>query len=162
MSTTATRGDATGQRDWLGALRRYLVFVLLANFVWEVLQLPLYTLWREGTPGEIAFAVVHCTGGDLLIALSSLAAALVVTGRPAWPRERFWPVAGVALAIGVGYTIFSEWLNLVVRASWAYSELMPVVPPFGTGLSPLLQWIVIPLAGLWWARGGRVVRHAGP
>ena len=26
---------------------------------------------------------------------------------------------------------------------------MPLVPPFGTGLSPLLQWIFIPLAVVW-------------
>ncbi len=46
----------------------------------------------------------------------------------------------------VGYTVFSEWLNVRVRRSWAYAELMPVLPVVGTGLSPLLQRIVI--AGL--------------
>jgi len=50
------------------------------------------------------------------------------------------------------YTIFSEWLNIVVRASWAYSPLMPVVHLINIGLSPLLQWIVIPAAALYAAR----------
>lgn len=54
--------------------------------------------------------------------------------------------------VRVGYTIFSEWLNIVVRKSWQYSELMPVVPFIDTDLSPLLQWIIIPNLGLWWAR----------
>jgi len=49
-----------------------------------------------------------------------------------------------AIAIGVGYTIFSEWLNIVVRQAWAYRDIMPVVPVLNVGLSPLLQWIVIP------------------
>ncbi|GAB4511549.1 MAG: hypothetical protein RLO08_14905 [Parvibaculaceae bacterium] len=137
---------------WLNALRRYLVFVAVANLVWETLQLPLYTIWTDGTPGEIAFAVAHCTAGDLLIALASLAAGLVVAGNQFWPSRRFWEVAAIAVVLGVGYTVFSEWLNLVVRKSWAYSDLMPVVPVIGTGLSPLMQWIVIPMCGFLFAR----------
>ena len=46
----------------------------------------------------------------------------------------------------------SHSLNIVIRQSWAYSDLMPVVPVIDTGLSPLLQWIVVPLAGFWFAR----------
>ena len=42
---------------WLSALRYYLACILLANLLWEILQLPLYTIWTEGTPAEIAFAV---------------------------------------------------------------------------------------------------------
>src|SRR5215467_10683065 len=34
----------------------------IGHFFWEVAQLPLYTLWRTGTPREIAFALFHCTG----------------------------------------------------------------------------------------------------
>src|SRR5205807_9351338 len=50
------------------------------------------------------------------------------------------------LILGVAYTAFSEWLNIVVRQSWAYSERMPLIPLFGfrIGLSPLLQWIIVP------------------
>jgi hypothetical protein len=55
-----------------------------------------------------------------------------------------------SLIVGIAYTIFSEWLNVVVRASWDYSELMPVVSALGLhiGVSPLLQWIVVPTAAL--------------
>jgi hypothetical protein len=60
-------------------------------------------------------------------------------------------VAAAAVALGVGYTVFSEWLNTAVRSGWAYSDLMPVVPILGTGLSPLAQWLVVPLAAFWWA-----------
>ena len=85
--------------------------------------------------------------------------ALLGVGSGAWPDERFWPVAAVTIALGVSYTIFSEWLNIVVQAAWAYSDLMPIVPLFGlkVGLFPLLQWIVLPLLAFGWAR-----RSAGP
>ena len=59
----------------------------------------------------------------------------------------------MTLLLGVGYTIYSEWVNVSVRASWAYSELMPIVPVIGTGLAPLLQWFVIPTVALWLAVG---------
>ncbi len=64
-------------------------------------HLSLCTTWRSGTPGELAFAVLHCTGGDVLIALSCLLGALLVTGSPGWPRGSFGRVAAIALAVGV-------------------------------------------------------------
>ena len=51
------------------------------------------------------------------------------------------------MIFGLAYMLFSEWLNVVVRASWAYSERMPAITLFGLtiGLSPLLQWVVVPV-----------------
>jgi hypothetical protein len=139
------KGDAP---TWLAALRAYFCAVPAGNLIWETLHLPLYTIWKTGTLKEQAFAVIHCTLGDLLIAVSTLTLALVVAGNNDWPQRRFWPVAILTIVLGVGYTIFSEWLNVVVRASWAYSDWMPVITLFGLriGLSPLLQWIVVPAA----------------
>jgi len=139
---------------WLSGLRAYLGFVLVGNLTWEVLHLPLYTIWTTGSGEEKAFAVFHCTLGDLLIALSTLTVALILVGDPAWPRLRFWPVAILTIIFGVGYTAFSEWLNVVARASWAYSDRMPVIALAGQrfGLSPLVQWIVVPAAAFAFAR----------
>ncbi len=136
----------------LEALRRYFAVIIPANLVWEFAHMPLYTIWNEGSWGEIVFAAFHCTGGDILIAMSALMLALMLAGR-GWPhgppaRQR---VPVLALVFGLGYTLFSEWLNIVIRAAWAYSDLMPIIPVLDAGLSPVLQWIVIPMAGFWWA-----------
>lgn len=139
--------------SWLTVLRRYVWFLVLANLAWEFAQLPLYTIWWEGTTAEIVFAAVHCTGGDLLIALTALLGALVLAGRPGWPRERFGPVAGIAVVSGVAYTIFSEWLNTEIRGSWAYTDFMPRLPLIGSGVAPLAQWLILPWLGLVWAAG---------
>lgn len=145
--------------DWPRALRVHLGTIALGDLAWEAAHLPLYTIWRTGTPGEKAFAVVHCTGGDLLIALACLALALVLAGESAWPARAHRRVAALTIGFGVAYTIFSEWLNITVRGTWAYSDLMPVVPIIDTGLSPLLQWIVVPLLALHFAR--RAARAPG-
>ena len=136
---------------WVLALRRYFMLIVPAHLVWEFLQLPLYTIWHEGTANEILFAVVHCTGGDILIASSTLLLSLLLAGS-GWPenRDAFRRIAAMTVAFGVGYTVFSEWLNTEVQENWAYAEAMPVLPVIGTGLSPLLQWVVIPSLGFWW------------
>ena len=143
--TNAVHTEASG--SWLRFLRCYLVVIVAVNLAWETIQLPLYTIWMTGTLWEQAFAVLHCTLGDLLIALAALTSALVIAGDDGWPTNRFRAVAFVAILFGFGYTIFSEWLNVVVRRAWSYSEWMPVISAFGLniGASPLLQWIVVPL-----------------
>jgi hypothetical protein len=146
---------------WLTALRWYLVTIALGNLAWEFAQLPLYTIWNTGSTGDIVFAAAHCTGGDILIATAALVFALLLWGA-GWPmaRDIYRRVAALTVVFGLAYTIFSEWLNVVVRKSWAYSELMPIVPIVDAGLSPLLQWIVVPLTAFWWVNK-RLSAHQG-
>ena len=144
---------------WLRALRVYVPFVAAANLLWETAHLPLYTVWQDGTAAYLAFVVAHCTGGDLLIAFAALGLALLVAGDSAWPLRRFREVAVLTTGLGVAYTIFSEWLNLVIQKNWAYSDLMPVIPVIDVGLSPLLQWIVIPVSGMALAGRAALVRN---
>ncbi len=131
---------------WLLGLRVYLGVILVGSLIWEVLHLPLYTIWTAGALREQAFAAGHCTLGDLLIAASTLTLALLLVGDRRWPRERFWPTAILTIGFDLVYTVFSEWLNVVARAAWTYSDWMPIVSIAGleVGLSPLLQWIVVP------------------
>lgn len=134
--------------------RRYLPWLAGLSLAWEVVQLPLYTIWEEGSAGWIAFAVAHCTAGDILIGLVCLVAALVIT-RARSLRHWNWAAIGVLIAaLGVAYTAWSEWANTLVRASWAYSRWMPTLALGGAelGLSPLLQWLVVPPLALRLAR----------
>jgi hypothetical protein len=137
---------------WLIVLRRYALAIVLGNLAWEIAQLPLYTIWYESDAGKILFAAVHCTGGDVLIAGAALLASLLVLGDPRWPSRSYHTVATAAVLGGLGYTVYSEWLNTEVRGSWAYTEWMPRLPVVGTGLSPLAQWLVVPPLAFWWAR----------
>lgn len=146
----AQRIGASG--EWLSVLRRYLAVIAVGNLAWEFAQLPLYTIWHDGTSRQIAFAALHCTGGDVLIAGAALLGALLVAGTREWPHDRFAAVAVLTLIGGLGYTVFSEWLNTEIRGSWAYTETMPRLPLIGTGIAPLAQWIVIPLVAFWWGR----------
>jgi hypothetical protein len=159
--TARQRLDTSDSGPWLSTLRRYLLFVIPANLAWEIGHVPLYTIWKDGTRGEIAFAVIHCTGGDAMIASLSLLGTLLLFGGRDWPYQRYLAVAVPTVLAGAAYTVFSEWHNTEVRNSWAYSGYMPRLPGLGTGLSPFLQWIIIPIAGFWWARPRRA-EQTGP
>jgi len=138
-------------------LARYVPFLAVGNLIWEALQLPFYTLWREDDPRAQLFAIVHCTAGDVMIGTASLLTAVMLFGRHDWPRAAHGPVLGMAMVAGLAYTVFSEWLNTMVTMGWQYADSMLRLPPFGTGIAPLLQWIVIPPVAysLAYALGGR-------
>ena len=139
MAVGARPGSAAMAIAW-----RYLGLLLIANLAWEVVQLPLYTLWTEASAGEIAWAVLHCTAGDGVIGAVSLGLAWLVTAAWGWPARGFGRVALAATAFGVVVTVALEWLNVELWRNWAYAAAMPRLPPLGTGLSPLLQWLLLP------------------
>ena len=143
---------------WLPAIRRYLVATAIGHLAWEVAHLPLYTLWQSGSRWELTFAVLHCTAGDVLIAAMSLIAALVLVGTARWPHARFWRVACCTMLAGFGYTLWSEYLNTVIRQTWTYTDAMAVLPWLGVGVTPLLQWVVVPAVALWLAGRTAIAR----
>jgi len=53
------RMEQEHRAEWPQALRRYLGVSIVANLVWEMLQLPLYTVWATGTRKQQAFAVAR-------------------------------------------------------------------------------------------------------
>ena len=138
--------------NWLPAMRGTMIRLVPAMLAWEIVQLPLYTLWRDGTAWELAFAVLHCTAGDALIALAALSWALVIVAAPQWPEQGFGRVLAATVVIGLVYTAYSEWLNVEIRGSWAYAAAMPRLPILGTGVGPLLQWALLPPLALAGAR----------
>ena len=146
------------RQTWSILLYRYVPWLAGLSLVWEVLQTPLYTLWMEEPPAYVAFSIVHCTGGDVLIGSASLLLALIL-GREGAPAQWHWRrIAVLLLLMGAGYTIFSEWLNTSLDR-WTYSDLMPTLKAAGMeiGLSPLLQWLLLPPLALHLARRGAAI-----
>lgn len=79
-----------------------------------------------------------------MIAGLSLLVALAIAADVTWPERGAFRIWLFLLILGVGYTVYSEWLNVNVRKSWAYAPAMPLLPGLGTGLAPLLQWVIVP------------------
>jgi hypothetical protein len=131
------------------ALKQTLLWAalgLLPNLLWELGQLPLYTLVDEQNGTRVAYAVGHCTLGDMSIAAVSFVLTSAMLGDTHWPARRPWRGAAIVIGLGLAYTVFSEWYNVYQVASWAYSPRMPLIA--GLGLSPLPQWLLMPVVTL--------------
>ncbi len=128
------------------ALRRLALWALLAaglHSLWEFAQLPLYALWDDPDRGRVARYVLHCLAGDVLIAVTTFLLTAIVFRDLDWPRRRPWSAGAFLLALGLAFTAASEWVNVYVLNAWAYKDSMPLVA--GIGLTPLLQWVAVPL-----------------
>lgn len=78
--------------------------------------------------GGIALMVLHCAAGDMLIALATVAAALLAVGSLSWPTQQFAAVMLGTVTLSVITTIAVEYLGTIVWHFWAYTEAMPTLP----------------------------------
>ena len=146
-ATTGVRRHVIGPVEMAGILAgaglwSTIAFVL--NLTWEIAHVRLYTIWGAADGMSVALALLHCSLGDVVIALALFALAGIVLRRADWPASRPW-VGGAIVMIGaVAFTAWSEWYNVYRAGNWGYTASMPMI--FGIGLSPLLQWSFLPRA----------------
>lgn len=121
----------------------FCFFAFFLNFFWEVVHTYFYTL-KESPFETMLYGWLHCTLGDVMISLGSFWLVSLVT------RSRRWLLILnkvnflCFIMLGTVYTVFSEWANVRVFKSWDYNEMMPMIPLTGIGLTPVLQWVVVP------------------
>ena len=135
------------------------IFAFLLNFVWELMQMPLFTGFADFQYYQVILNCMKATFGDVVISLVAFAGACLIA------RSRMWIIltknSGVVafLAIGLVITIVFELLATGPLNRWEYGELMPMVPVIGVGVSPVAQWIILPLLRLWFVK--RQIIHGG-
>ena len=123
----------------------------LLNFFWEVIQTYFYTL-KDSAFHTMLYGWLHCTFGDVIITIVSFWAVSILS------RSRRWflklnPLNYTGfILIGLVYTFFSEMVNVQIFKSWNYNEYMPIVPWMKVGLTPVLQWLIIPSIAILFVR----------
>jgi hypothetical protein len=117
-------------------------FAFVLNLMWEIAHVRLYTIWMQADGPAISWAVLHCSLGDAVIALTMFALAGIALRRVDWPASQPWTGSAIFVAGAVVFTAWSEWHNVYRVGGWGYTESMPTI--FGIGLSPLLQWLILP------------------
>jgi hypothetical protein len=121
----------------------FISWSFFLNFFWEVVQTYFYTL-KDSPFRTMLYGWIHCTLGDVLLTLL-----------PFWfismmSRNRRWFLSLNRLnfiglmTIGVVSTVISERVNVHILKSWAYNQSMPIIPWLNVGLTPILQWVIIP------------------
>lgn len=129
-----------------------VVFSFLLHFVWEFIQAPTYSGMVEMNHWDGIKLCTSATIGDVGFALSAFWIVSIVSRTRWWFfKPAPWQIL-LFVAIGIALTISFEYYYTNISLRWTYSDLMPLVPPFGTGLSPLLQWLIIPPLVLWFMK----------
>ncbi|MGH6610461.1 MAG: hypothetical protein ACRECQ_09400 [Burkholderiaceae bacterium] len=145
-------------RRWLAVTElpefNVAVFAFLLNYPWEFSQVPLFGGMADAPHWSAIQRCALAALGDIVIMLIAYWLVALIA------RSRHWIAAPTAahltmfVAVGVAITILIE--HLALRgwwfSGWDYSPLMPVIPGIGVGLSPLAQWLVLPLLTVWFVR----------
>lgn len=121
---------------------RWMGLAVLLHGLWETAHLPLYVLWDDPDTVRMVRYVLHCLAGDVLITVGVYLLTAIVFRDFDWPMRQPGTAGSFMLATGLGYTVLSEWYNVYRLGAWAYQPAMPLIA--GIGLTPLLQWIVVP------------------
>jgi len=118
-----------------------IAFSFLLNFAWEMLQMPLYEGMELNMQTAIFCGLASLTD-TLMVLLLYYAFSLIY-------KEFFWvqhfELKRISILIVVGATgaILAEMLHLS-SGSWKYSRSMPKIPVMNVGLSPVLQFMILP------------------
>lgn len=127
-------------------MRRLFAIALTAyalHFGWEMAQMSLFTPMERLPFWQATAWCARAAGWDVVISAVAYVAAALATRSILWPRRRTALPVAIYFLAGLGITIAIErWAVSVGR--WEYREAMPAIA--GVGLTPLLQWIVIPAA----------------
>ncbi|MDZ4134609.1 MAG: hypothetical protein U1D06_03305 [Paracoccaceae bacterium] len=129
-----------------------LILSFPMHFTWEFLQAPLFSSMQAATHMDGIRICLQAALGDMGIVLAAYWAVSILTGTRQWvsrPSRRaivVWLVVGLAITIGI------EFFSTEIIGRWNYGASMPRLPLIGTGIAPLLQWIVVPMLVLWYMR----------
>lgn len=140
-------------KNWRSTPEIQLIMLALPlELLWEIAQFPLYKVWQEGDWSYILYGLAHCTLGDLLILLVVYWLVALLNRNRYWYQRSIFLNGLLFTVFGTAYTIYSEIINVRVRGTWEYTELMPIVPVIDIGGMPFLQWVLIPPVLLWLMR----------
>jgi hypothetical protein len=129
------------------------LFGFLLSFPWEMLQAPLYAGLAEAPHWSATLHCLAATLGDCLLFIITFAVMAEINRSRHWIRTATFSQILWFTAIGLTTTMVIEAAGLRgIGWNWRYSSLMPRVPILGTGLSPVLQWIILPPLVIWLVR----------
>lgn len=130
----------------------FALFALLLHFPWEILQAPLWVGMANLAHAEGVRVCTIAALGDVVIAVAAYWSGALAA------RSRLWLLAPpraaliAYLLIGLVLTIAYEFVATGPLAFWEYAPSQPRLPILGTGLAPVLQWLLLPPLTLWLAR----------
>lgn len=127
------------------AFKRFVFITLglafLLNFAWEVIQMPLYKDAHFSVE-HIAFCALASVADAIMLLLIYFGFALIYKN-PLWVQHLTLPRILLLMTVGAIGAIIAE-MRHVSAGNWAYDKSMPILPIVDVGLSPVLQFMLLP------------------
>ena len=150
LTSSASRQSRVARLQDLPELN-VAIFAFLLNFVWEMWQIPFYQDMLAKAHGDGVWQCTRATFGDVLIMLVAFGTVAVTARSRCWILQPSWPQLLAFVAVGVLITVGMEEISTRLDR-WTYADIMPILPLLGTGVLPLVQWVVIPPLVVWFVR----------
>lgn len=114
--------------------------------------MPFYRISPDLFYADITRECTLATIGDVGITLTAFWTVAALSKSRQWfRRPRSWQWS-VFIAVGIVITIIFEALATGPLNRWQYADAMPILPLLGTGLVPLLMWLLMPPLTLWFVK----------
>lgn len=119
----------------------YLIVAFIFNFIWEMSQVALYKPHFDGVL-DLILVHIRATFGDVIIFLIIYALISLVSRDTRWILKNKTNPLMLASFFGFILAVAIE-KYAIATGRWGYSELMPIIPFIGVGLSPVLQLTIL-------------------
>ena len=118
-----------------------LLLAFILNFAWEIIQGPLYIGFTYSI-SHIVFCGLAFVADDIMVLLIYFILAINYED-PLWIKHINLQRTLILILIGGIGAIFAEMRHLSL-GNWAYGPSMPILPFVNAGISPVLQFMLLP------------------
>ena len=118
-----------------------LLFAFILNFAWEIIQGPLYIGFTYSI-SHIAFCGLASVADAIMVLLIYFILAIIYK-EPLWIKHINIQRTLILISIGGIGAILAE-IRYLSLGNWDYAPSMPILPFVHAGLSPVLQFILLP------------------
>ena len=123
-----------------------VILSFILNFTWEILQMPLYKN-NELDFQHLVFCGLATVADTIMVLLIYFSYALILKNA-FWIKKLDLKFALLLMLTGGAGAILSEMRHLT-EGNWAYDDSMPLIPLVNAGLSPVLQFTLLPVIIYW-------------
>jgi len=119
-----------------------ILFAVLFNFVWEMLQMPLYKGMGNNIQSAV-FCALAAVADAIMISLLYLGFAF--SYKKSFLDRRPAMETGIINNDYWWYRRYSAEMRHLSAGNWAYTESMPVLAFVAVGIVPVLQFMILPV-----------------
>jgi len=119
-----------------------LLLAFILNFAWEIIQGPLYKGFTYSI-SHVVFCGLASLADAIMVILIYFVLAIIYKD-PLWIKHINLQRTLILILIGGIGAILAEMRHLSL-GNWSYASSMPVLPFVNAGLSPVLQFMFLPV-----------------